>query len=210
MIFELLRTYSVDVLRYLPQFLAEDPTFKNVQDTLSWEHEQYRLKIIDILKQFFVETATWGLADWERVFDLHPAASDSYAERRGQLKAKIQGAGTITLKTMDDLVNSVVPAKDAVFVENVAPGVCRVDVQLAINLTQIRQIVDTYKPAHLTCIISHSMASTLNVYIGSAVQAIRKIEVFPPDEFNIRDASSTPYIGCAVFVLKKIKIGGVQ
>jgi len=210
MIFELLRTHSVDVLRYLPKFLAEDPAFKTAQDTLSWEHERYRLKIIDVLKQFFVETATWGLADWERVFDLHPAATDSYAERRRQLNAKIRGAGTITLQTMNDLVNSAVPARDAKFVENVAPGVCRVDVQLAINLTQIRQIVDTYKPAHLTCIISHSMTSNLNVYIGSAVQGIRKIEVYPPDEFNIRDASSTPYIGCAVFVLRKIKVGGLQ
>lgn len=210
MIFELLRTYSVDVLRYLPRFLAEDPTFKDVQDTLSWEHERYRLKIIDILKQFFVETATWGLADWERVFDLHPAASDSYAERRGQLKAKIRGAGTITLKTMNDLVNSVVPAKDAVFVENVAPGVCRVDVQLAINLTQIRQIVDTYKPAHLTCIISHVITSDFAVYVGSAAQSLKKISVFPPGKFDIRDASSIVCVGCAAAVYTKVKIGGVR
>lgn len=210
MIFELLRTHSVDVLRYLPKFLAEDPTFKAAQDTLSWEHEQYRLKIVDILKQFFVETATWGLADWERVFDLHPAATDSYAERRGQLKAKIRGAGTITVRTMNDLVNSVVPARDAKFVENVAPGVCRVDVQLAINLTQIRQIVDTYKPAHLTCIISHSMTGEASVYVGSAAQSLKQISVFPPDKFNIRNASSTVYIGCAVSAYTKIRIGGVQ
>lgn len=40
MIFELLRTYKVDVMRYLPKFLAKDKSFNAVQGTLSYEHEQ--------------------------------------------------------------------------------------------------------------------------------------------------------------------------
>lgn len=48
MIFELLRTYKVDVMRYLPKFLTKDKSFNAVQGTLSYEHEQYRLKVIDI------------------------------------------------------------------------------------------------------------------------------------------------------------------
>ena len=70
MIFELLRTYKVDVLRYLPKFLKNDGSFKATEDSLSEEHEKQRLLIIDICKQLFVESATWGLSDWERVYGI--------------------------------------------------------------------------------------------------------------------------------------------
>ena len=55
MIFNLLRTYKVDLLRYLPKFLANDKDFNATQTALSEEHERLRLLIIDIAKQLFVE-----------------------------------------------------------------------------------------------------------------------------------------------------------
>lgn len=210
MIFEMLRTNRVDLLRYLPKFLAQDQNFKDVQDTLSWEHEQYRLKLVDIIKQFFVETATWGLTDWERIYDLHPAATDTYELRRGRLLAKMRGMGTITLLVMNSLINSVVPAKDAVYVENVAPGVCRVDVQLAYNLAQIRQIVDTYKPAHLTCVISHSIKMDLRLYVGLAAQQLNTILIVAAEPFSGVETGGFAYIGGAISKYKKISVGRVS
>ena len=44
-----LRNTPVDVLRYLPDFLAEDKSFKHVQDGLSKEHEQLRLRLTSCL-----------------------------------------------------------------------------------------------------------------------------------------------------------------
>ena len=92
MIFELLRTYKVDVLRYLPKFLSKDSSFKATQDSLSEEHEKLRLLIIDICKQMFVETATWGLDDWERVYGIKTDKDLSLEKRRENLLIKIQGA----------------------------------------------------------------------------------------------------------------------
>ncbi|WP_437795561.1 hypothetical protein [Mitsuokella multacida] len=63
--FDLLRRTEVDLSRYLPQFLAEDSHMKASLDTLSWEHEKVRQAVIDVAKQFFVESATWGLSLWE-------------------------------------------------------------------------------------------------------------------------------------------------
>ena len=149
--FQLLRTVPVDLMRYLPKFLAEDPNFKDVQETLSWEHEQYRLKIIDILKQFFVDKATRGLDDWERVYDLHPAPGDSYELRRARIKVKMRGVGTSTIAAMTDIVNAFVPTRDAVLHENVAPGVFRIDVPMYVQyMEHLVEMIDIYKPAHLT------------------------------------------------------------
>ena len=51
--------YVTDVNFYLPKFLTKDESFAETQRTLSWEHEQYRLKVIDFAKQFQAQTATW-------------------------------------------------------------------------------------------------------------------------------------------------------
>ena len=60
-----MRKNPVNLLRYLPPFLSKSTEFKDVEDVLSLEHENYRLKLIEIAQQFFLETSTWGLADWE-------------------------------------------------------------------------------------------------------------------------------------------------
>lgn len=155
MIFELLRTHKVDVMRYLPQFLANDASFKLTQDTLSTEHEKLRLTVIDIARQFFVETATWGLDDWERIYNIVPVNKLDLEDRRERLLQKIRGASTVTYTRMQDLIDSVVPTKDARLLENVAPGVFRIEMETIAAVDEVRAIVDFYKPAHLTCIISH-------------------------------------------------------
>ncbi len=66
-LFNFLRSpdYVTDVNFYLPKFPTNDTAFAETQRVLSWEHEQYRLKIIDFAKQFHPQTATWGLNVWE-------------------------------------------------------------------------------------------------------------------------------------------------
>lgn len=106
MTFELLRTTPVDVLRYLPDFLAKDIVFKLLQDTLSQEHEKLRLEIIDITKQFFISSATWGLEDWERIYNLAHGSDDTYDYRRNKILEKIRGARTSTVDAMDNIVQT--------------------------------------------------------------------------------------------------------
>ena len=80
--FEFMRKVPVNLLRYLPKFLSKDETFKNVEDTLSWKHERYRLKLIDTARQFFLETATWGLSDWEKFLGITPKEGATFDARK--------------------------------------------------------------------------------------------------------------------------------
>ncbi|MBM6824780.1 putative phage tail protein [Veillonella magna] len=206
MIFELLRTHKVDVLRYLPKFLANDGTFKDVQDALSTEHENLRLTIIDIARQFFVETATWGLADWERIYDLPSVGG--LAERRAALLQKIRARDTITKSRMQALIDNIVWTHDATFVENVAPGVFRIDMETIIALEELRSVVDFYKPAHLTYVIAHSFLVKGDLYVGGSVSELDIETINPAVDEDISIDTATLYFGGAISVFEISYIGG--
>lgn len=183
MIFNLLRTYKVDVLRYLPKFLSQDSTFKGTQDSLSEEHEKQRLLIIDICKQLFVESATWGLDDWERVYGLHNKHL-SVDQRRNLLLVKMRGTQTITENKLQEIVNLVYPSKNAIVKENTGPNVFKVIVDTIDALDEVRRIVEIYKPAHLSYLISHSLTGRVGIRIMGAVSQVERIHIMPQVQDN--------------------------
>ena len=178
MIFNLLRTYKVDVLRYLPKFLSKDGTFKATQDSLSEEHEKQRLLIIDICKQLFVESATWGLDDWERVYGLQNKHL-SIDQRRNLLLVKMRGAQTITEEKLQEIVNLVYPPKNAVVKENTGANTFKVIIDTIDALEEIRRVVEIYKPAHLSYLLSHAFTSKGPMMISGAVSQIERIHIMP-------------------------------
>ena len=155
MTFELLRTTPVNVQRYLPDFLAEDPVFTLLQGTLSWEHEKLRLEIIDMTKQLFASSATWGLDDWERVYNLSPGTNDTYDYRRNKLLEKIRGARTSTVDAMNQILQTYgagyVEEHNDLYYFNVYTT-CK-DAGM---LQEMRKQILTSKPAHLG----------MNIYTG--------------------------------------------
>ena len=178
MIFNLLRTYKVDVLRYLPKFLSRDSTFKATQDSLSEEHEKQRLLIIDICKQLFVESATWGLDDWERVYGLQNKHL-SIDQRRNLLLVKMRGTQTITEEKLQEIINLVYPPQNAVVKENTGPNTFKVIIDTLAALDEIRRVVEIYKPAHLSYLLSHAFTSKGPMMISGAVSQIERIHIMP-------------------------------
>ena len=178
MIFNLLRTYKVDVLRYLPKFLSKDGTFKATQDSLSEEHEKQRLLIVDLCKQLFVESATWGLDDWERVYGLQNKHLP-IDQRRNLLLVKMRGNQTITEEKLQEIVNLVYPPQNAVVKENTGANTFKVIIDTIDALDEIRRVVEIYKPAHLLCLLSHAFTSKGPMMISGAVSQIDRIHIMP-------------------------------
>ena len=108
--FEFMRKNGVDLMRYLPRFLSNSGTFKNTQDTLSREHESYRLKLADIAKQFWLETATWSLPDWEKFLGIVPREGQSFELRKSVCRVKLRGLETMTvantIRLMEEFMTS--------------------------------------------------------------------------------------------------------
>ena len=73
--------------------------------TLSGEHEAQRQYQIDTVKQFFVQTATWGLADWERFVGLTTNTERTDEERRNDVLARLISAPSVTLEFITNIIN---------------------------------------------------------------------------------------------------------
>lgn len=145
-----LRNEPPDLARYLPQFLQEDEHFKATLAACSTEHEKYRLLIDEITNQFYIETATWGLGDWERILDLKPDVDDDYEQRRNRILLKLQGRQVSTLDFMARLCARYTVDKAAEIEEHNEENRFRVYLHGgASDLPGLREALETYKPAHL-------------------------------------------------------------
>ena len=147
--FYFMRKMPVDLLRYLPPFLSKDPTFKKLEDTLSWEHEQYRLKLVDIARQFFLETSTWGLSDWEEFLGITPEEGQSFELRKAVARQKLRGADTMTVKNTIKLMENFME-KGSAGVEELGDNEIKLILENGVyHWKELFQALFEYLPAHL-------------------------------------------------------------
>lgn len=143
---------TVDLMEYLPPYYRGVREMEELQGTLGEEIGGLRVAVVDVLNQFFVESATWSLSRWESELGLTTVPSKSYAWRREMILAKLRGAGTTTPQ-MIERVASAFSGGDVV-VEDV-PGEYRFVVRfvgvlgIPPNMAGLMQILEEIKPAHL-------------------------------------------------------------
>lgn len=149
--FQFLRTDPVNLKRYLPVFLYLSPEFKAIQDSLQKEHERQRLAQIDVAKQFHAETATWGMAAWERMLGINVNTSVDLETRRASVLAKMGKPPTVTPAFLTRMINLFTTVAATQIVEH--PFEYTVDIYLpdsgTRDFTKIDEAVNTYLPAHL-------------------------------------------------------------
>lgn len=149
--FQFLRTEPVDLKRYLPVFLYLSPEFKSIQNALGTEHERQRLAQIDVSKQFKAETATWGMASWERMLGINVDTSLDLETRRASVLAKMGKPPTVTPAFLTRMINLFTRVAATQIVEH--PESYTIDIYLpdtgTHDFTKIDEAVATYLPAHL-------------------------------------------------------------
>lgn len=147
----ILRKKPVYTLRYLPDFLSKDDVFKNTALICDKQHEKLRVDLLDLKNQIFIETATWRLADWERVLNISVKPNATYDERRNQILLKFQGANVVTEKFMNNLINMFCENKTGYIVPHNSEYYFEVCVSAddKINWKELLETVNLYKPAHL-------------------------------------------------------------
>ena len=197
--FHFLRLEKVNVMRYLPKFLAGDMSFKDVQDTLSAEHERYRLLLPEITKQFFIETATWGLPSWEDVYQTNPPYDASIDLRRTLVKTKMLGRQPATKHRVELLVNSFTKGGDAYVEEDVAPGSFRLHFpSIILWQEQLEEALDAAVPAHLMYDLHFEKDKADAVLYYAAAPSIHMTYEIRPAEITDTTAEARRYIGAAV------------
>ena len=197
--FHFLRLEKVNVMRYLPRFLAGDMSFKDVQDKLSAEHERYRLFLSEIAKQFFIETATWGVPSWEEVYQTNPPYDASIDLRRTLVKAKMLGRQPATKCRIELLVNTFTKGGDAYVEEDVAPGCFRLHFPSVILWQeQMEEALEAAVPAHLMYDLHFEKDKADAVLYYASAPTIHTTYEIRPAEIADATAEARRCIGAAV------------
>jgi Uncharacterized protein conserved in bacteria (DUF2313). len=135
---------------YLPRFYGD---FRQVVEMLKTEASEFtrlRALLLDVLNQFYVETATYGLDRWEKITDIEYLPQRSIPSRRHYINAKLRGVGTVTPALLKSIVDSFYTAE--IYEE---PSDYKVRIKLVgkrgvpKNLEDIEAVVNDVIPAHL-------------------------------------------------------------
>ncbi len=141
-----------DMSDYLPQYYEEFRIVQNVLDREANEFVALNGAIKTVLDQFFIDTATYGLARWEKACGIPTDETKPIEQRRAVVKSKIRGVGTVTVA----LIKSVAEAYDSGEV-NVAEDSANYSIKITFignrgippNLNDTKAALREIIPAHL-------------------------------------------------------------
>lgn len=205
----ILRKKPVYTLRYLPDFLSKDDVFKNTALICDKQHEKLRVDLLDLKNQIFIETATWRLADWERVLNISVKPNATYDERRNQILLKFQSANAVTEKFMNSLINLfcegknsgyIIPHNSGYWFEVVLNG------NQFIDFDGLDKAINVYKPAHLEYKYSLNTNVNLNIKYASKVSLYRRYHI-SPNTLNYINVKNKKCVGNITSIYKYQKMG---
>ncbi|HLN62657.1 MAG TPA: putative phage tail protein [Symbiobacteriaceae bacterium] len=147
-----------DLLSYAPAYYQESGLYRALMSAEADEIVRYREALEDIFRQFFVETATWGLGYWEAELGLVTNPSLSNQARRAAVLQKLRGTGTLSADKLSAILGAYGPRMaqidentgayhfDAVLVDFIQSANRPMEDQGP----AIRDAVANARPAHLT------------------------------------------------------------
>jgi hypothetical protein len=144
---------------YLPGYYRDSRVVRNLVDREADEIIALNTAVADTLAQFFVDTATWGLARWEAICGIKTDESKPLDVRRAIVKSRLQGFGTVTVEVVRGLADTLYGAATEVS-EDFAGA--RVVVKLVgkrgvpINAEDVRKELRELIPAHLDIALEFS------------------------------------------------------
>ncbi|MBC2579685.1 YmfQ family protein [Clostridium sp. DJ247] len=150
---EQLQPYIPELMKYLPPYYNNSRIMQDTQNSIALEIGKVRYIKQDLLNQFFVDTATWGLSTiWEKPLGIQTDLNKSYEDRREIIKAKLRGSGTVT-KAMIKNVAEAFSGGEVNIIENFADYSFIVQFigikGIPKNMAGLIDMIETIKPAHL-------------------------------------------------------------
>lgn len=141
-----------DLARYVPPFVAELSELAEIYRTEGYEAGRLRAMLGDVIRQCFVQTATWGLILWEKEYGITTNYFLTYEQRREVILAKMRGQETTTVEAVRRTAVSITGV-EADIIENYAEYCFLVSFTGAYgvppNIQQLVDILEEIKPAHL-------------------------------------------------------------
>jgi hypothetical protein len=165
------------LMSYLLSFYENCRIMKSIQDAIANELGGVRFALDDILNQFFVQKATWGLEFWERELGLPTDPTKPFAWRREMIMAKLRGIGTIT-KQM--LINAAAAFSGGEVDVIEYPSEYGFEIRfigvkgIPPNMAGFIEMLEQIKPAHLTYGFKYTYTVWDNLHNLTWNQAVTK------------------------------------
>jgi hypothetical protein len=137
---------------YIPGYYEDIREARAIVDTESAILDLVNADINDVLAQFYVDTATWGLANWERICGISTDESKPIDQRRSVVKSKLRGIGTVTVGLIESVAESYSNGDVAVIEDNANYTVTIKFVStlgVPPNMADIQNALREIIPAHL-------------------------------------------------------------
>ena len=209
---EWMRQAAINILRYLPEFLAKDKTFEATNDADSREHDTIRIDLQELLDQFFIISATYGLADWEDLVGIETDPTLDLDARRQAVMAKLQNPESVTVAFLEKLINQYIADKSGTVTDHPETYSADFDIPLLDkkNLAGLTRDVRVYIPAHIGPVYkAHTIASAEN-RIALIKSIVKTVDVYPAAVEQIKP-ESTYYVALAMTTTEELilQIGGI-
>ena len=209
---EWMRQAAINILRYLPEFLAKDKTFRATNDADSREHDTIRIDLQELLDQFYITSATYGLADWEDLVGIETDPALDLDARRQAVMAKLQNPESVTRRFLERVINQYIPGKSGTVTDHPETYSTEVDIPLLKKqaLSKVTESIRTYIPAHIGPFYKGSTTATTENHVAFLISTAKTVEVYPATLEQTK-STSTFYVAVAMTTTEKInlELGGI-
>lgn len=141
------------LIRHMPKYYRDIVEIEELQNAIDLQLDELDIISNEILKQFFIYTATWSLPIWERIFGLTVGDTMSnIKERRENIISKLRSYGTTTKEMMARVAKAFTNGEIEVIEDN--PNYSFTIkftsiVGIPQNLDNFKNTINIIKPAHL-------------------------------------------------------------
>lgn len=141
------------LMQHMPKYYRDILEIEELQNAIDLQLDELDIISNEVLKQFFIYTATWSLPIWERIFGLTVGDTTSnLKERRENIISKLRSYGTTTKEMIARVAKAFTNGEIEVIEDN--PNYSFTIkftsiVGIPDNLENFKKVVATIKPAHL-------------------------------------------------------------
>jgi hypothetical protein len=165
----------------LPRFYGN---IRDFQELLTVEAEHLAAldnSMDDLVNQLFIDTATWGLSRWEKIFGIRIDETKPFDQRRSVLKSKVRGAGVTTKALVKEVTESWYNGEVEVIEQPEKVGIkFNSNFGIPSNLDDVQKALREIIPAHL--VIEYLFRYLLIKDIHN-VKTLTEMEQIPLNEF---------------------------
>ncbi len=142
----------MSLMKFMPPYYRESPVVVDLQGAFGSQTEALAAAKEDLFKQFTLDTATWGLANWEKAYGLEVEVTKDHEYRRSRVRSKMRSTSTTTLAMIKNVAESFSNGSVELIEE---PGSHHFEIKfvgnigIPPNMEDLQGAVEELKPAHL-------------------------------------------------------------